>query len=516
MEFWKYIEILNNRKGVPFLQKKDTKAKLEALNKILEIGQSNAICNLIPFLKDTEKEIQQAVCNAIIELFKKIETKKGYYENLKHCDILRSDLNWYILGFSAEQQIYLLAVASLNRSGYIREEAVKLLAETSDKRAIPFIVFRLTDWVRPVRENSLRAIEKFKTPAFTNALIENLALFEWLQKVQRTDLSSVYNDIMDYIIIENRPYIIESFKSFSDKSRFLIANRLCNSENILSEDLRLFMRDKHFLVRNLSLKHFNKLTQDDVNTLLKDKSSRIRLQTLNKLKDDHSFLTIVYPFLGDTSASIREFSRYFLKVEIIDFATIYAENLRKNISIIGSIIGLSETGGVQFKDALEPFLNDSKSRIRKTAFITLTKLDPDKAYYFALKNLGTEYISLRNSIIDFLSRNATTEVLQTARKIYSNGRYDSKKSMLKFFSLVGRWSAIADIIIGTIDENENIRQLSLTYLEQWRNKASTYYTEPKAGELERANQIFRFAFEIHEERKFYKHNPLIGIDFYLR
>ena len=174
------------------------------------------------------------------------------------------------------------------------------------------------------------------------------------------------------------------------------------------------------------------------------------------------------------------------------------------------------TGSLHFVGSIVPYLTNKKIKIRKTAFLALKQLDNEKAYDFALQNLDSEFVGIRNVVIEYLSNNATKEVLEKARKIYSNGQYELKKAMLKLFSKVGKWTTIADIMIGTIDDNESKRQLSLGYLQQWRNKATSYFTQPKQGELERAIQMFQFAFERHEEKQFFNQNPLTGLDFYLR
>jgi hypothetical protein len=50
----------------------------------------------------------------------------------------------------------------------------------------------------------------------------------------------------------------------------------------------------------------------------------------------------------------------------------------------------------------------------------------------------------------------------------------------------------------------------------WKVKAVRLFTQPIADELERAKKIFSFAFEMHEDKKYFKENPLTGLDFYLR
>lgn len=516
MEIWNYIEILRKQKKVFLFKKNNVEERLIALNKILELGYPSTIHSLIPFLKDSDKAIQNATCNTIIQLFKKIETKKGYYDTLKHSDISLSDLDLYEQTFLNDKYITLLAIASLNGSGYVREKAVNKLASSNSEIAIPFIVYRIADWVPVVRQSALKGIENFKKIEFIDALVYNLSIFEWLQKVERTNLNAVYANIMHFVVVENKKYVIDNFKTYTDKTRLIIAKQISTSDNIGLSDLKLLLQDKHFLIRNLAITHFDNLTQVEVDKLLTDKSARVRIQTLYKLKGKTGFSEIIYPFLFDNSASIREFARYSLKNTISEFAKIYNDNLLKNANIIGSLSGLGETSGKDYSTNIEKFLNDKKIEIRKTAFLALKKLDEEKAYNFALRNIDNENSGIKNLIIEFLSNSATPEVLQKARETYTNGQYELKKSMLKLFSIIGRWTTIADIMIGTIDENENIRQLSLGYLQQWRNKASSYFTQPKQVELERANQIFKLAFGMHEEKKYFNQNPLTGIDFYLR
>lgn len=516
MELWNYIQILGQKKQGWLFKKDNAEERLVALTKILELGYPSSIQNLIPFLKDDNKEIQQTTCNVIIELFKKIETKKGFYDTLKYCDISKSDIDFYSQTFSSEECLTLYSIATLNSNGYVREKALKNLAETNNEKAIPFIVYRLADWVQVVRQTALKSIENFKKPKFINALVDNLSIFEWLQKVERTDLSSVHSDIMNFVVVENKQFVLNNFKSFTDRTRIVIAKQISNSISIGFDDLKILLTDKHFLVRNFALSHFDKLTQTEIDNLLIDKSSRIRLQTLYNLKGKENFSKIAFPFLSDNSASIRDFARNCLKHIVSDFPAIYNDNLQNKLNIVGSLSGLAETNGKNFVDSIAPYLNDSKLKVRKTAFLALKQLDNEKAYDFALQNLDSKYIGIRNVVIEYLSNNATPELLQKARTTYTNGQFDLKKSMLKLFSKVGKWTTIADIMVGTIDENENIRQLSLGYLQQWRNKATTYFTQPKQGELERANQMFQFAFELHEEKKYFNQNPLTGLDFYLR
>lgn len=516
MEIWQYIEILRRPNKNWFFSKDNTEEKINALTKIANDGYPSLIYSLTEFLKDNNKEIRETTCRTITYLFKKIDSKKGYYDTLKHCSISKSDIDFYEANFPKEQYVELLAISSLNGSGYVREKAVKKLSKVDSSRAIQFLIYRLADWVLPVRQAALNGIDNYKTTNYIDSLIENLPIFEWLQKVERTDLSGIYQDICEFIASTNRAYVIDNFKKYPDKLRILLARHISSSLSDNPQELKLFLTDKHFLIRNLAINHFDKLGQTEIEQLLNDKSANVRLQTLYCLKDQNGFEITAKKFLADNSATIRHFARFTLKQSNVDFAKFHNDNLQERKQIIGSLSGLAESEGKQYSETVKSYLNDKKIRVKKTAFLALCKLDEESAYDFAFANLNSQYLGLRNVIIEFLSHIPRQEVLTKAKSIYETGNYDLKKSMLKLFNKVGGWTAIPDLMIGTIDENENIRQLAFGYLQIWRARAVRLFSTPKQGEIERAKQIFNFVNETHEDKQFFKTNPVDGLDFYFK
>ena len=161
MEIWQYIEILRRPNKTWFFSKDNTEEKINALTKIANDGYPSLIYSLIEFLKDNNKEIRETTSKTITHLFKKIDSKKGYYDTLKHCGISKSDIDFYEANFPKEQYVELLAISSLNGSGYVREKAVKNLSQVDSPRAIQFLIYRLADWVLPVRQAALNGIDNY-------------------------------------------------------------------------------------------------------------------------------------------------------------------------------------------------------------------------------------------------------------------------------------------------------------------------------------------------------------------
>lgn len=518
MEIWQYIEVLKQSKKTRFFLKKEDDnfdEKINVLTKIADEGSPTDIYSLIDFLKDSDEKIRHAVCETIIRLFKKIDSKKGYYNALKYCKISQSDIKFYKSNFSKEQYVELLAISSLNESGYLREKAVSKLANIESPRAIQFLIYRIADWVPQVRQTAISGIENYKSTIYIDDLIENLPIFAWLRKVERTNLNKIYQDIIEYIATTNRDLVITNFKKYPDILRLFLAKHISTFPIDRLTEINLFLTDRHFLVRSQVLVHFDQLEEWEVSKLLNDKSAKVRLQTLHRLKEREGFELIVKNFLADDSAMIRHFARFTLRESDIDFANIYNENLNKHHQIIGSIAGLAELEADQYKDSVKRYLTDNKLKIRRNAFLALCKLDKEAAYEFGLTNLDSTFEGIRNISVDYLSGIPRQEVLVKAREVYKTGNYELKKSILKLFNRIGGLVAIPDIMYGTIDENENIRQIAFDYLRIWRDNTARMSSMVKENEIEKALQTFRLIYSIHEDKQYFNSNPLEGLDFYL-
>jgi hypothetical protein len=517
-EIWQYLEVLRKKPNL-FFKKDNIAEKLYSLKKISELGLPSIIPNLIPFLKDENTEIHNKTCDTISELLAKVKSKNDLYETLKNCSFEQSEMDDYKVKFTQKRFTNILQIASLNRNGYIREKAVKQLSEIVNSDIIPFLIYRLGDWVIPVRIAAHEALKKYKSEVFLSDLIQYLPVLEWLKKVERTHLDNIYKEITDFIIWDNKNFVIDKYPKLGDKIRLIIAKNIVNGEYLMVSEVNLLINDKIFLVRNLLLTQFDLLTLEDIGQLLNDKSAQVRLETLYKLKQkDRNFEETAKRFLADKSASIRAFSRFILRGSIPDFALIYYDNLVNRRHILGSIEGLTETNGTQYKAILHEFWVDKNLKIKKASFLGITKLHKEEAYSIALEHLDSEFIGLRKIAIDFLSKNCTNEVLEKARSIYKNGNSEVKLSILKFFSIstIGAWASLGDLILGSIDANESVRNLSVEYIRLWKLRAINLFTKPTNDEFKRIIKIHGLANDIHEKRAFFKENPLKDLEFYIK
>jgi HEAT repeat protein len=509
MEIWQYLQILREPKKSWFYSKTDIDRKLDAMTGIALQGHLRDIQHLMPFLKDKHKAMREAACNAILYLFKKVATKNAYYDALKHCAIAPADIDYYASAFPGEAYFQLLAICSLNGNGYVREKAVKLLLATNDPKAIPFVVYRLADWVPAVRMAARQSIVHFKQPAFINALIENLAVFEWLQRVARASLQEIHQEIIDYLVKENRRLIIGSFYRYPDRIRVLLARHISKSLTDDPNEISTFLSDKHFLVRLQAVEHFDRLSPAAIDQLLNDKSPRVRLRALYRLKGRDNFLETASRFLADNSGDIRYFTRHWLRDTITDFSAIYHQHILNKQQVIASITGLAEMNAKSYSTVIAGFLYNKHIKIRRAALLALTKLDREAAYQFALDNMDSE-IGLRKEIVEFLAHMPTKEVLAKARTCFQHGSDEMKQSMISLFAKIGGWAVISDLVLGLLDNNEQTKQLSYDKIKRWLINTRGIFIGPEQADIDRTNRIIQFAAEILKEKDSYYNRHYYG------
>jgi len=502
MEIWQYLEILRERKKGWFYSDTAISRKLEALTEIAMQGKLRDIELLIPYLKHDHKDVREAACNTIIYLFKKAATKNAYYDALKYCSISLDDIDYYISAFPVEACLQLLAICSLNGNGYVREKAVRYLSVSNDPQAIPFLVYRLADWVPAVRTAAMQSILHFKQPTFVNALVEHLAVFEWLQQVGRARLYEIRQEIIDYLIRENRRLILQNFSSYPDRIRVLLARHISKSLSDDPNEISIFLSDKHFLIRLQAIEHFDRLSPAAVEQLLEDDSPRVRLQALYRLKGSDNFLETASRFLADSSGDIRYFTRYWLRDTIADFSAIYHQHISNKQQIIASITGLAEMNAKSYAPLIAGFLHDESIKIRRAAFLALTKLDKETAYQFAMDKIDSE-TGLRREIVEFLAHMPTKEVLTKARACFQHGNDAIRQSMISLFARIGGWEVIADLVLGLLDNNAEIQQLSYDKIKRWRINTNNIFIAPAQTDIDRTRQAIRIATESLREKDVY-------------
>lgn len=515
METYKYFEILRKKSFI--FKRENIEEKLFAISQIAINGNISDINYLIEFLINKNSLIRKQTVSAINFLLKKVKSKNQIYDSLKYCNITLNNLNFFIKNFTEEELETILIIGTLNHNGYVREESLNLLGKIKiSSLSIPFIFYRLSDWVQNVRDKSLENFHRLYSKGNINLIINNLYLFNQIEKIQRVDLSNIRQQTFKFLI-ENRDIITNNFKNYSDKNRKIISDYFCTHVILLENEITLFLNDRNYLVRLSLLKKIEILNQDKIDKLLSDKNYRVRIETMYAMEKRQ--IPINYnQFIADEASSIRDFCRYHLKRknESFDFESYYLQNIENSIQIPSSIYGLGEINAVNSVKKIVAFLENKNFKILKAAFIALSKLEKEKSLSFALQNYKNSNLTVRNLCFKFLFENINNDLIEKFKYEFMKEDQYLKKSFLKFFSKVNGWKAIDIIILGTIDENEEIRNISLNYLKRWKIKAANLFLNPSDNEFKMIKEAYDKANKVHEEKKYFNENPLFGFNLYLK
>jgi hypothetical protein len=383
--------------------------KINLIRKIQDLELPSSICTISPFLKSPNNSVRAQACECIVFLFSKMTFKNNIYGRLKYFDIKNADFEVFKTNFITVEYTTILKIASFNWDGYVREKALRELIAQQDISTIPFIIFRLADWVAPIRTLAKQGVLNFKQTKYLHELSLNLPYFAWLKTVERADLSGISNEIMGFIIIENHETSLAKFHTFEDKTRLIIAKYIIFTDNITEQQIQLLLNDKYCVIRQLLLKLFSKLKQNVINQLLEDKTVSIRINTLyllNAQKVDMKEWAVAH--LADNYAAIRNFARYELKGSGIDFAAFYAEKLDKNEQLIGAIAGIGEINAKVHIPYVKSFTQNTSANLHKTAILALIKLGYEDIENLMLSCLMDSKPSIRKLAKAYLANPGST------------------------------------------------------------------------------------------------------------
>ena len=93
-----------------------------------------------------------------------------------------------------------LGLLSFHRNGYVRHEAVRLLAQSHDASELPYLLIRQNDWVEPIRADARRAVQARLDEGHLSDFVTNLSLVIHLLAFQRQDHGDVVRRVIGMLV----------------------------------------------------------------------------------------------------------------------------------------------------------------------------------------------------------------------------------------------------------------------------------------------------------------------------
>lgn len=499
----------------------NTAEKLRCLDTLYSLGITSGIGYLVPYLKSEDLAVRHRTAELIVSLYDKINHPREYADALKRAPIHKADLDRFKSDFDGPTYLRLLCIASFNANGYVREKAVKLLTVLGKMEAFPVVLQRLADWVPAVRKAAEIALSVLLDQAGIDDLLPLLPDLDWLLKVQRVDLNATHDKILDIILQHDFSTVLyPKIIQLDDRTRLQFFKAFLKRNQPNEALLRKISVDKNILVRLLLFENLsfcdNGINQELLDLLLNDKSARVRLMALytqrqsGQLPDDQ-----VTKMLSDRSASIRDLCRSMLKSSGLDFAQLYRNRLASGNDLAGNLSGLAETGNARDVPQFEKYISCANGKLTVVCLYAINKFNPAKAKTYGLELLGHQTGQIRRAAATILVNSSEPDILPRLRARYPQADYMLKKTLLQLYFRKGGWPVVADLLLGTMDEQSNIQNLSWQLLEAWRLKAQKLFTVPDTNDIRHAIQRYEQLLQSGTELSYHQEVLLREIRFLL-
>lgn len=326
----------------------------------------------------------------LIALDRAIRSAFGAYRVTAWCALESLDL--LLSGLAGEPRTAVLGLASFHANGFVREAAVRELAQQDDGAELPFLLIRLNDWVIDVRTLAQEAIRTRTSEAHVAQLVACLPLVDRLTEWSRVD-ADVYRALLDRLFSSSAKEALVGGTRHSDRRVRRAALRYLTEQQDApwSDVLRRTSIDPDLTIRLWTAREVaTRLPRPGaiglLEELMEDPHLAVRKAALRGLVELKGVGAISFVRAGvlDRAGSVRELARFLLKRMRgdTDFVRLYREALESAAAdgLRAAVGGLGETGAAEDAGLVVQALERARtSRDVRACLRALARLAPERA-----------------------------------------------------------------------------------------------------------------------------------------
>jgi HEAT repeat protein len=488
------------------------------LELVQQLGVSRepaAIPHLAPALFSDDAKARTAAAHAISSLLQLLSI-----DDLPHLDeSMRS--GWYTetwrkleprelasLVGPGQAGATVLEVSSMHPNGFVREEAVRRLALRSDGSELPYLLLRINDWVRQVRQAAVETVERKIAVGYARHFTKALFLVVRLERTRRGDHLPILSRIYDLLAspAARDPMLAElrSGAGYARRASFRILTRP-PSDDIAGVLLAAAKANDSVIrlwaVRSLATALEPNQLRAVLSEMFRDPSAPVRREALRAwvtifVKEAEDVLEHA---LLDRSASVRAFARFHLANRGQDWQRRFYRDAvgRGRLSELPpAIAGLAETGGLEDAAVVESFLGHRTTTIRCTAVRYLIRLGGeefiDRVFQCMTDHSRGVSNQSRQAVQPYVARIGGLRLWQC----FSEDRsLHVRRNALRLLSALPKWEALSYLIKATLDRVPSLSELARDYVVRWDAKYNRTQAAPTDEQLLEARSALAVASE---------------------
>ena len=239
----------------------------------------------------------------------------------------------------------ILGLLNFHRNGYVRHEALRLLAQCHDGSEFPYLLIRQNDWVEPIRADDRRAVQARLNEEHLPAFVDNLPLVVHLLAFQRQDNVDLVNQVIGMLVQPKHDELLARAIDSQDRAvrRSVVRLALEAEGEHRPRVVEHALSSTDGVIRLWASTHISQCFSDKalegiLGELRRERFMPVRRQALIIEADSSpdSGRGVWRQALLDGNASIRELARFHLgKLCEVGWPEVYRQALDRTASVIG-------------------------------------------------------------------------------------------------------------------------------------------------------------------------------------
>jgi len=404
-----------------------------------------------------------------------------------------------ILG-APEPDVHLLGLISFHQSGYIRELAVCRLTQITSGQELPYLLLRLNDWINPVSQAALKAVESRVTPQYADAFVRNILLAFNLAEQKRRQNGPVLSAVMDLLRRpECRATLWQGLAATEKQARRLCFHILREADDgRLLESVPQMLTDTDPVIRQAAAQTARVALPDDALGVLlplmkRDSFVPVRRAALYACLERLPELAPaeLHEALLDNSAAMRGIARYHLsQAGAFDVTDFYRRALKT--SPVAALDGLGETGTAQDAERLLPYLSHPVTKVRRAAVKAVSRLDGDNHMMALFAALGDERPSVVHEAREALRPRLGLLGGDTLWRLFKTASQPHvRRDVLALLASLPKWESIPFLVEAAADEDPAIGDLAAKRLRGWSSGYNSSFVRPTQAQTVRLEEALR-------------------------
>ncbi|MBI2687802.1 MAG: hypothetical protein HYX27_15940 [Acidobacteria bacterium] len=340
-----------------------------------------------------------------------------------------------------------VCLVSSHYSGYVRAEAVELMCTSRFPEALPFLLLRSTDWVKPVREAAQEGVRQLIMPEHAGAFVDCLGLIERLAVVDRfspflkNSVERFLRDVKVAAALE-RGLQAKSIAVRRASYRLVEGNPAFEIARILAAAVK----DQDVAIRRWAFTH-SYASKSLQLSAVDDPYPAIRRLVFDELPPER--------FLFDRSPGLRRDSQR----AVPRASALYRASVSESVTGV-ALLGLGETGTAEDGSDIAAFLCHTRARIRLAAIRAIRNLG-------CVPQFDDRLLAMLTDRRARVAREAASALL--AARIHSPEtvwiRSEKRVALIQLFSVAPKW----------VQLRIYLEALAESRLNYWLRKASHGY-----------------------------------------